>query len=88
MKCGRCSVEIIRSNGYIETIAHGSGQYPGQARVGYCTWFCAAVAFDLCALKTLETAPAVTQLPQCRSWLAEHGEDIASQEPIPFKRVR
>lgn len=79
MKCGRCHVEIIRSNGFVEIAAHGSGQSPGLARIPYCTWFCAAVAMDLCALKTLESVPLVKDMPQCRSWLAEHGEDVVSR---------
>lgn len=77
MKCGRCGVEILREHGYVQTIVHGTakgpnGQQPAQLNVPYCTWFCAAVAFDLCCLKTLESTPMVTQMPQCQSWLAEH----------------
>jgi hypothetical protein len=77
MKCGRCHVEIVRAMGYIQIIAHGTSVSPGRLEVSYCTWFCAAVAMDLCALKTLETTPMVTQMPQCRSWVAEHGEGDA-----------
>lgn len=77
MTCGRCHVEIIREHGFVQIIAHGTGESPGRLDIPYCTWFCAAVAMDLCALKTLESTPMVTQMGQCMSWLAEHGEVIA-----------
>lgn len=77
MNCGRCGVEVIRAHGFVQIIAHGTSESPGRLDVPYCTWFCAAVAMDLCSLKTIQTTPMVTQMPQCRSWLAEHGEDHA-----------
>lgn len=76
MICGRCHVEIIPAHGYVQIIAHGGGQSPGRLNIPYCTWFCAAVAMDLCALKTLESTPMVKDMAQCRSWLSEHGEDL------------
>ena len=77
MKCARCGVEIDKGSGYIEIIAYGNVSrsmvdVPARIQTAFCTWFCAAVAMDLCALKALETVATVQEMPQCRSWLAEH----------------
>lgn len=75
LKCAYCKVDILREHGYLVIMAYPN-LVPGGAQqpigLPYCTWFCAAVAMDLCALKTLESVPMVSNLPACQNWVSEH----------------